>query len=338
MKTGKVRGKGIAILHKAPAMPSSTATSIIMQMDGDGKVKAMIGAIDMGQGANTAMRQIAAETLDIPIEDVEVVWESDTSKNPYDWQTVASKFTFMGGNAVIMAANDMIAQMKETAAQVFRCTVDKLRHGDGHIYHVHHMDQRLPYYKLARGYAYENGNAIGGVVIGRGTYIADGLTNLDPETGQGRPALVWTYGAHGIDLEVDVETGDIHILKIVSAFDVGQVINRKLIEGQVKGGVLQGLGSAISEGYIVNDKGRVMNPNFTDYKLPTAMDIPDEMVSIFIENPQFDGPFGARGVAEHPMISVPSVVGNALYDALGINFYRLPLTPENVALAILKNK
>lgn len=337
-KTGKIRGKGLAVLHKAPAMPTYTATAAIIQMDGDGNAKVMIGAIDMGQGANTTMRQIAAEVLDIQLEKVEVVWESNTHMSPYDWQTVASKFTFMGGNAVIKAAEDMIRQMKEVAAQIFRCDTSKLSHGDGYIYHVHHTNQRLPYGKLARGYAYENGNAIGGVIIGHGTYIADGLTNLDKETGQGLPALVWTYGAHGVDLEVDLETGDVHIFKIASAFDVGQVINKKLIEGQIIGGVLQGIGSALYEGLKFNSEGKLLNPSFTDYKIPTAKDIPDEMVPICIENPQFDGPFGARGVAEHPMISVPSVIGNALYDALGINFYKLPLSAENVALAIDNGK
>jgi CO/xanthine dehydrogenase Mo-binding subunit len=333
-KTGKVRGKGLALLHKAPAMPAFTSTASIIQIDGDGKVKVMIGAIDIGQGANTAMRQIAAEVLDIPLENVEVVWESDTQKNPYDWQTVASKLTFMGGNAVIKAAEDMIKQMKEVAAQVFRCDVSKLSHGDGYIYHVHHPHKKLSYGNLARGYSYENGNAIGGVIIGRGTYIADGLTNLDKETGEGLPALVWTYGAHGVDLEVDLETGDVHILKIASAFDLGQAINKKMIEGQIMGGVLQGIGSALSEGLKFNAEGKLLNPTFTDYKIPSAKDIPDEIVPILIENPQADGPFGARGVGEHPMISVPSVIGNALYDALGINFHKLPLNPENIALAI----
>lgn len=337
-KTGKIRGKGIALLQKAPAMPTKTATAAIIQMDGEGRAKVMIGAIDMGQGSNTAMRQIAAETLDIPIEDVEVVWESDTHKTPYDWQTVASKFTFMGGNAVIRAANDMIDQMKETAAHVFRANKDMLRHKDGYIYHVHHKEHKLAYKQLCMGYAYKNGNSIGGIVVGHGTYIADGLTNLDAETGEGYPALAWTFGAHGVDLEVDIETGDIHIFKIASAFDVGQVINKKIIDGQVIGGVLQGIGSAICEGFKHDDKGNFLNPSFTDYKIPTAKDIPDQMIPIYIENPQEDGPFGARGVAEHPMISVPSVIGNALYDALGINFYNLPLSPENVALSIVEGK
>jgi CO/xanthine dehydrogenase Mo-binding subunit len=333
-KRGKVRGKGLALLHKAPAMPAFTSTASIMQIDGDGKVKVMIGAIDIGQGANTVIRQMAAEVLDIPLENIEVVWESDTQKNPYDWQTVASKLTFMGGNAVIKAAEDMIRQMKEVAAQVFRCDASKLTHGDGYIYHVHHPHKRLSYGSLARGYSYENGNAIGGVIIGRGTYIADGLTNLDKDTGQGLPALVWTYGAHGVDLEVDLETGDVHILKVASAFDVGRVINKKLTEGQIMGGVLQGIGSALSEGLKFNAEGKLLNPTFTDYKIPTAKDMPDEIVPILIENPQADGPFGARGVGEHPMISIPSAIGNALYDALGINFYKLPLNPENIALEI----
>lgn len=336
-KGTKVRGKALAALHKAPSMPTNTATSSIMQMDGDGRVKVMIGATDMGQGANTAMEQIAAETLDIPMEDVEVVWVRDTESTPYDWQTVASKFTLMGGNAVIRAAEDILEQMYDVAAQVFRTRPDKLAHKDGYIYHINQKNKRLSYTDISRGYTYENGNSIGGVLIGRGTYIADGLSNLDPDTGQGLPALAWTFGAHAIDLEVDVETGEIHIFKIASAFDLGQAINEKLVDGQIKGGVVQGIGSTVSEGYIFDDKGRLRNPNFTDYKIPTAMDIPDEMVSILIENPEYDGPFGARGVAEHPMISVPSVIGNALYDALGIDFYELPLTPENVALTILEH-
>lgn len=334
IKTGKVRGKGFAALQKAPAMPTYTSTAAIMQMDEDGRVKIMVGAIDMGQGANTILAQIAAEVLDIPIEMVEVEWDVNTDKHPYDWNTVASKCTFMSGNAVKRAAENMLFQMKEIAAQALRSPVDQLTHGDGHIYHVHHQDKRIPYTRFARGYVYENGNAVGGPLISHGVYMADNLTNLSPDTGQGMPALAWTFGAHGVEVEVDVETGEIEILKIVSAFDLGQVINKKLVDGQATGGVLQGIGSAIIEGYKFSPDGKLLNPSFTDNKIPTAKDIPREIQPIYIENPQANGPFGARGVGEHPMISVPSAIGNALYDALGINFYELPLSPERVALAI----
>lgn len=336
LKTGKVRGKGLACLQKAPAMPPHTSTTAIMQMDDDGIVRLMIGVVDMGQGANTIMAQIAAEVLDMPIEKVKVVWETDTDRHPYDWSTVASKYTFMGGNAVKRCAQNMIIQMKETAAQVLRCAIEDLVHGNEYIYHAQHTQRRIAYKSLALGYAYENGNGIGGPLVARGTYMADGLTFLDPVTGQGLPALDWTFGAHGVEIEVDVETGDITVLKIASAFDVGQVINKQLIEGQIMGGVLQGIGSALVEGYKFGADGRLLNPSFTDNKIPTAKDIPIKLVPILIENPQLDGPFGARGVGEHPMISVPSAIGNALYDALGIQFFDLPLSPEKVALAIVQ--
>ncbi|SFI01252.1 CO or xanthine dehydrogenase, Mo-binding subunit [Tindallia magadiensis] len=340
-KTGKVRGQGFAMLQKAPAMPSYTSTSAIMQMDEDGHIKVMIGAVDMGQGANTIMAQVAAEELKVPIEDVEVVWNVETDKHPYDWNTVASKYTFMGGNAVRKAAKKMIEQMKEVAGQVLRCHPDELTHGNGYIHHIHQTHRKLSYIDLSMGYSYENGNGIGGPLIAHGTYMASGLSNPDPETGQGRPGLVWTFGAHGVDLEVDVETGEVTVLKIVSAFDIGKVINKKLVDGQVLGGIVQGIGSALIEGYKFDENARLLNPYFGDNRIPSAKDIPLEMVPIYIEDPetaQVDGPYGARGIGEHPMISVPSAIGNALYEALGINFTRLPLTPENVALAIDESK
>lgn len=338
IQSGKVRGKGLACLQKAPAMPSNTSTSAIMQMDEDGNVRIMLGAVDMGQGANTVMAQIAAEVLDMPMEKIKVAWETDTSRHPYDWSTVASKYTFMGGNAVKRCAHNLMMQMKEIAAQILRCSIEDLMHGNEFIYHIQHNHRRLAYKDLAMGYAYENGNSIGGPLIARGTYMADGLTYLDPKTGQGLPALDWTFGAHGVEIEVDIETGEIQIIKIASAFDVGQVINKKLAEGQIIGGVLQGIGSALLEGFKFSPNGRLLNPSFTDNKIPTAKDIPTEIVPICVENPQVDGPFGARGIGEHPMISVPSVIGNALYDALGINFFDLPLSAERVALVIARNR
>ena len=334
MKDGKVRGKGLAILHKAPAMPTNTSSAALMQFDEDGAVKLVLGGIDMGQGTNTVLAQIAAEVLDMRVEKIRVVYETDTDTHPYDWQTVASRYSFMAGKAVIRAANDMLHQLKDLAAQVLRCPVDELVHKDEEIFHIQHQDKRLTYQDLAHGYKYENGNAVGGPIIGRGHYVAENLTNLDPQTGQGLPALDWTYGAHAAEIEVEVETGEIRVLKMVSAFDVGQVLNPKICRGQVVGGVVQGLGSALVEGFKYDSAGHLLNPSFTDYKIATAKDIPDQMIPLFIETPQLDGPFGARGVAEHPMISVPSVIGNALYDATGINFTDLPLSPEKVALTI----
>ena len=337
-KTGKVRGKGFAMLQKAPAMPANTATAVIMQMNGDGHVKMMIGAVDFGQGAITALAQIAAQELDIPIEHIQISAEIDTRANPYDWNTVASKLTFMAGNAVIKACREMLRKMKDVAAQALRTEPDYLEHADGVIFHRHSPERRLTYKQIALGYMYPNGTGIGGPLIASGSSIADGLTNLHPETGQGNPAAVWTFGAHAVEIEVDVETGSIEVLKVASAFDVGQVINEKLIYGQICGGVLQGLGSALLEGYKFNADEQLMNPSFTDNKIPTMKDMPGKIVPIYIENPQFNGPYGARGVGEHPMISIPSAIGNAVYDALGINFHVLPLSPEAIVLGIQSGK
>jgi CO/xanthine dehydrogenase Mo-binding subunit len=337
-KTGKVRGKGFAMLQKAPAMPANTASSVIMQMNGDGHVKLMIGAVDFGQGAITALAQIAAQELDIPIEHIEISAEIDTRANPYDWNTVASKLTFMAGNAVIKACHEMLRKMKDVAAQALRTDPDYLEHADGVIYHRHSPERRLTYKQIALGYMYPNGTGIGGPLIASGSSIADGLTNLHPETGQGNPAAVWTFGAHAVEIEVDVETGYVEVLKVASAFDIGQVINEKLIYGQICGGVVQGLGSALLEGYKFNADEQLMNPSFTDNKIPTMKDIPGKIVPIYIENPQHNGPYGARGVGEHPMISIPSAVGNAVYDALGINFHVLPLSPEAISLGIASGK
>ncbi len=326
----KRRGKGIAMLHKAPAMPTSTSCSAIIKLDEDGAADILVSGVDYGQGTYTVLRQIAAEELRLPIDAVHVNSDCDTAFTPYDWQTVASRFSYMGGHAVIEAAADCLRQIRAVAARVFGIAAEKIVCENASAFPAGEPERAIPYKSLALGYVYPNGNAIGGPVIGHGRFIAHGLTNLDPDTGQGRPAQFWTYGAHGVEVEVDTETGEIEILRIVTAIDAGKVLNAGLARGQVIGGVIQGIGSALWEGFRFDKEGHLRNPSFVDYKIPTAKDLPREIVPILLENPQPDGPYGARGIAEHPMISVPSAIGNALYDALGIEFTSLPLSPEHV--------
>ena len=196
--------------------------------------------------------------------------------------------------------------------------------------------QSVPYRALVIGYVFENGNSIGGPINGRGRYIAQGLSHLNPKDGQGKAAIHWTYGAHGVEVEVDTETGDVEVLNIASAFDAGRVLHEGLCRTQVEGGVVQGLGSALLEEYKFDEAGRHMNPSFVDLKIPTTLDLPRKATQHFIETPQLDGPHGARGIGEHPMISVPGAIGNALYDALGVELSELPMNPERVYLAIKK--
>jgi len=165
-------------------------------------------------------------------------------------------------------------------------------------------------------------------------YTAEGLTNLDPETGQGLPALMWTFGAQGAEVEVDPETGEVRVLKMVSAFDIGKSINPVILDGQVYGGIVQGIGSALTEEFIFNEKGALLNNNLTDYKICRAQDIPDEFLFIPIENPQHNAPYGARGIGEHPRISVEPAIANAIHDATGVDLFEIPMSRERVWRAL----
>ncbi len=331
--SGRVRAKGLAMLHKAPAMPTFTSCSAVIKLEGDGSATLLISGVDYGQGTYTTLAQIAADELGLPADRIRVPWETDTDYTPYDWQTVASRFAVMGGNAVIAAARDCLAQLRDTASRVLNAPPDGLECGDGKVWVRGEPEGAVPYARLALGYTFPDGNSIGGPVIGRGRYIAQGLTHLDPETGQGRPALNWTYGAHAVEVEVDTDTGEVRVLRIASAFDAGKVLNLQQCRAQVIGGVVQGLGSALWEKFVFAD-GRLLNGSFVDYKIPTARDVPPVMQQFFVETPHPQGPYGARGVAEHPMISVPGAVGNAVSRAVGVEFFDLPLDPERVYLTI----
>ncbi len=334
--TGKVRGFGVAALHKAPAMPVFTSCSCIIKFNEDASVNVLVSGVDYGQGTYTALAGIAATELSIPVDKVHVTFDQDTATQPYDWQTVASRFAFMGGNAVIDAAQDCLRQLKEMAGQVLHARPEDLVCEDELVYVRQNPHQSVPYRALVIGYVFENGNSIGGPINGRGRYIAQGLSHLNPKDGQGKAAIHWTYGAHGVEVEVDTETGDVEVLNIASAFDAGRVLHEGLCRTQVEGGVVQGLGSALLEEYKFDEAGRHMNPSFVDLKIPTTLDLPRKATQHFIETPQLDGPHGARGIGEHPMISVPGAIGNALYDALGVELSELPMNPERVYLAIKK--
>jgi CO/xanthine dehydrogenase Mo-binding subunit len=329
-RTGHKIGKGVATLHKAPAMPPFTGTATVVKMNSDGTVLVNLSLTEIGQGSATALAQIAAERLRFPLEKVRVTIEKDTDRDPYDWQTVASKGLILSGNATVLACDDLVAHAYADAAQVLRAEVCDLDHDGDRIFLKHRPDQSVTFAELALGYAYPNGNAIGGPLVGVGRYVAQGLSNLDKATGQGLPALDWTYGAHGVVVDVDPVTGEFSLMKITSVFDVGKAINPGLVRGQCIGGMVQGLGTALCEGYIYDEQGRLLNPSFTDNKIPTAKDLPDVIDCAVIETPQLDGPYGARGVGEHPMISVAPAIGNAICQAIDVELLHMPIRAEDV--------
>lgn len=331
---GKLRGKGIAALWKAPAMPSYTSSSAILKLNEDGSVTLSISSIEMGQGTPTALAQMVAEELQMPIEKVKVVTKRETDFSPYSWQTVASRGLFMEGNATLDAVRKLKEQVKGTAAELLGVSKEELVVAEEKVFLLGKPDKSIPLSKLATAGIFPDGRGIGGPVLGYGMYTAEGLTNLDPETGQGFPALMWTFGAQGAEVEVDPETGEVRVLKMVSAFDIGKSINPVLLKGQVYGGIVQGVGSALTEEFIFNEKGVLLNNNLTDYKICRMQDIPDEFVFIPIENPQRNAPYGVRGIGEQPRISIEPAIANAIYDATNVDFFEIPMNRERVWRAL----
>jgi CO/xanthine dehydrogenase Mo-binding subunit len=333
-RTGRKIGKGLAVLHKAPAMPPFTATAAVIKMNSDGTVNVNLSLTEMGQGSVTALSQIVAERLKFSLDQVKVTVEKDTDRDPYDWQTVASKGLLLSGNACILAADDLLKNAYADAAQILRAQVCDLDHDATRVFLRHHPKHGVKFAEMAIGYAFPDGNAVGGPLIGVGRYVAQGLSNLDKATGQGNPALDWTYGAHGVIAEVDPHTGEFHVIQVSSVFDVGKAINPDIVRGQCIGGMIQGLGTAVCEGYIYDQAGHLINPSFTDNKIPTSRDIPEVIESIIVETPQVDGPYGARGVGEHPMISVAPALGNAIQHAVDAELTHMPIRAEDVWRAI----
>jgi carbon-monoxide dehydrogenase large subunit len=337
-KSWMFRGKGLAVFMKAPAQPPNSGSAAYIKFNEDGSVNFSVGTTEMGQGTVTGLAQMIAEILQVPYEKITIDPVRNTDMSAYTWQTVGSRSLFMDGHAIIAAAEDAKKQLLDLAAAVFRVPIRDLYLENEQVMVKGKPWDSLSYSELVMGYMYPDGKSIGGPIMGRGKYIATGMTMLDPDTGQGNPAIFETYGVQGVDLEVNALTGELHIHKLVSAFDIGRAINPQLVESQIIGGSVMAMGLGISEQLQYDAQGRLMNSNLTDYKVLRAKDIPDKQVSIIIENPQEDGPFGARGVGELVMIGVPAAIGNAIAAAMDIEIHDLPMTPENVWKAINEAK
>ena len=334
---GKKRGLGIACMVKGPAMPPNAGSSAVIKLNEDGTANLLITATEIGQGSFTALAQIAAQELGMSVDKIEVALP-DTEYTPYEWQTVASRITYSAGNAVIRAAQDAKRQLKELAAIGFGVTSEEIDVADDKVYLKGDPQKYYTIAELALGLVLPNGGGVGGPIVGRGSWIPQGLGGLDPETGQGEKAVAhWTFGCQAAEIEVDEETGKIDLLKVSAVYDIGKVINPCLAEGQTQGGIVQGQGVAFHEQMIFDEKGKLKNPSFVDYKLINAVEMP-KMSIHFVETPLEDGPYGARGFAEHVMVPTAPAIANALYDALGIRINTLPLTAEKVLKAIKEKK
>lgn len=329
----KVRGKGIAGGWKSPSQPTNAGSSAIIRMNEDGTFYLMTTAMDIGQGSDTALTQIAAEVLNVAPSKI-TIRTGDTDHTPYEWQTVASRITYCAGNAVKLAAEDLRDKLLDLAQIKMGYIKRELYLEDGWIINRNHPESRMPMSDLALGIAFDDGSGYGGPAIGVGTFTLPNNINYDPETGYSpKPAAFWTTVAAGAEVEVDTETGEIKVLKMAEACDTGYTVNPELYKAQVEGGMMQALGTVLFEELLLKD-GKVLNKSFVDYKIPTIDDTPEVFVAMDVQHAEETGPYGARGIGEPAMVPGAPAIANAVYNATGCRFTEMPITPEKMLKAL----
>jgi len=303
------RGRGIAIGFKASVAP--TASVAMVTMAADGSCSLQISTVDMGQGSDTAMAQIAAEVLGIATEDVRVV-HPDTDITPYDMATLGSRSTFHMGNAVKLAAQDVCAKLAAMARA--------LGLPDGHGRSAREL------FKLTFGMQ-------AGTVVGVGTFMPD-YRSPDPATGlSDNVTPFWMIGGTGVEIEIDTETGHVRVIRMLNVVDMGRPLNPRIVETQLSGAAIMQLGFTMSE-IMTLDGGQVTNASLADYRIPGFHDIPPWIENEFVDAEQTTGPFGAKGVGESSTFGVSPAIANAIHDAVGVRLTTLPLTPEAVFTAL----
>ena len=312
------RGVGVAGMWYGcgnTSLPNPSTVRIGLKPDG--RVALHQGAVDIGQGSNTIVTQICADALGAPIAQFDLV-SGDTAITPDCGKTSASRQTFVTGKAAHMAGSKLRGDILKLAGA---CSCARIEFSAGNVTVFDDgKSKSLALRELPL-------DAHGYVITCEATFDPP-ITPLD-ENGQGTPYAVFGFGAHMAEIEVDVELGAVHVLKVTAAHDVGRAINPTLIEGQIEGGVAQGLGMALMEEFFPG-KGE----NLHDYLIPSAGDVPP-IESILIEEPSSIGPFGAKGIGEQAVIPTAPATLNAIHDAIGVRIHRVPATPDRVRAAIL---
>jgi CO/xanthine dehydrogenase Mo-binding subunit len=292
----------------------------------DGTVVVRSGITDIGAGQVSALGQIAAEVLGVTLKNV-VIYNSDTAVTPLAGTTTATRGLYMSGNAAKMAAEAVRGRLVQRAAKHFEVHPSQIDMAFNQVFLVHDQGRTMALTDLVKLCASE------GIHRSELVIFKAPFTNpLDPETGQGQAHPDYVYGAHAIEVSVDIDTGEVKVLKSIAAHDIGQCINRAAVEGQIEGGTQNGQGYALSEEMLYKE-GRLMTPSFSEYLMPTSMDMP-KVQCIILESRSGVGPFGAKGIGEPALTPVAPAIANAVADAIGTRIFELPITPERVIKAL----
>ena len=317
------RGKGLACMIKATITPSISCA--VVKLNEDASLSIYTGTVEMGQGSETVLAQIAGKELGIAMPTIQVLGV-DTDVVPYDLTTSSSRSTFHMGKAVQLAAQDIKRQLKQIVAKEYGVPEDNISFTDGRV--------RLPETQL--DYAevmFKRFGMQGGTLVGEGQV----KTATKDEFGEKSTSAFWFLAAGAAEVEVDIDTGKFKLLKYASAVDVGKMLNPLGCRQQLGGAAITGMGQAMFE-EIAYDNGQLINPNLVDYVLPSLGDMPPVIDSIAVEVPDRNGPFGAKGIGESALIPVAPAIANAIYDAVGVRIKDLPIKAEKIVLALAEGK
>jgi xanthine dehydrogenase molybdenum-binding subunit len=323
-RPGKVVGRGIGC-NRHPygrAIWFRDKAAAWLSLEADGTLLIRCGITDLGAGQAASLCQIAAEVLGAPLDDISI-YIGDSALNPPAGGTFATRQLYMSGNAVLKAARELRERMTPVAAELLGARPDELEFAAGRV----RLAGRAGGVSvtLAELAAACEQRAVSTAHLS--TWLAE-VGSFDPRTGQGHTFPDYTYGTHAADVEVDVETGQVTVLRYAACHDVGRAINPMRVEGQIQGGAMQGLGYALTEDVDVRD-GYVQAALFADYLIPNSLDYPDVLVGI-VESGEGKGPLGARGIGEPPIGNVAATIASAIQDAIGVRPAQLPMTPERI--------
>jgi CO/xanthine dehydrogenase Mo-binding subunit len=318
------RGRGLAIGVKAVVTPTTAGAIAILY--GDGSCGVYCGTVDMGQGSDTATAQIAAEVLGLRTDHILMI-HADTDVTPYDMSTLGSRSLFHMGNAVKMAAEQIRAQIFEVAGPALGAAGESLRLEDGAV--IAPGGSRLTLAEvMQRRFGMQAGN-----LVGVGSYTPP-YHKPDAATGQSdQITAYWMSSGAGAEVEVDIETGRVRVLRLVNVGDVGKAVNPDIARRQLYGAAIMQLGATLTEEMHL-DNGQVVNASLADYKVPTIGDIPEHSETHLVEVPHRSGPFGVKGAGESGTFGVSPAIANAIFDAVGVRLTELPMTPERVLRAL----
>ncbi len=328
----KKRGVGIAAAQYPTGLAGGGDVSqAYVKVNPDGTADLFIGSVDIGQGSKTVLAQMAAEELGIPYEWVRV-HNQGTDTSPICFGTFASRVTYATGNAVVEAAREARSILFEVAAPSLQATPEALDAADGKIFVRDDPGRSIRF----RDVANMANIFMKKMIVGQGLFARD-HSATDPDTGACDPFCTMAWAAQLVEVEVDTDTGQVEVLRMVSAFDVGGAINPMLVEGQIEGGAVMGMGAALMEDlypHYPTPEGQPTNLN--TYIIPTAVDIPKKMESVIVECPSTAGPYGAKGIGEMTAnVPAPAIV-SAIHDAVGVWIDEIPVTPERLLRALEK--